>query len=176
MRRSSLFSIRQFRHEDADDVRRLFAEGQRQFFAGFEREIEAYIRDSLAGDLADIAGNYIQPGSNFWVADSGGQVIGMVGIQRKDAETCELRRMAVDSRWRRQGLARQLLETAEAFGRQQGYASMVLSTITPLQPAIALYEGTGYQLTGQSHYGAVTVLHYGKNLLSGPNPPGGEQN
>ena len=166
-----MFSIRQFHVEDADDVRRLFAEGQRQFSGGVEREIEAYIRDSLAGDLADIAGHYLQPGSNFWVAEAGGQVIGMVGIQRKDAATCELRRMAVDVRWRRRGLARKLLETAEAFGRQQGYASIVLSTITPLQPAIALYEGTGYQLTGQSCYGTVTVLHYGKDLLSGPNPP-----
>ena len=167
-----MFSIRQFQPEDADDVRRLFAEGQRQFSAGVERDIETYIADSLAGDLADIAGNYLQPGSNFWVAEAGEQVIGIVGIQRKDAETCELRRMAVDVRWRRRGLARKLLETAETFGRQQGYASIVLSTITPLQPAIALYEGTGYQLTGQSRYGAVTVLHYGKSLISGPNPPG----
>ena len=171
-----MFLIRQFRQEDADDVRRLFTEGQRQFSAGVEREIEAYIRDSLAGDLADIAGHYLQPGSNFWVADSGGQVIGMVGVQREDAETGELRRMAVDVGRRRQGLGRKLLETAEAFGRQQGYASIVFSTITPLQPAIALYQEAGYKLTGQSRYGAVTVLHYGKELLSGPNYPGGGQN
>ena len=170
-----MFSIRQFRQEDADDVRRLFAEGQRQFSAGVEQEIETYIEDSLAGDLADIAGNYLQPGSNFWVADSGDQVIGMVGVQRKDAATYELRRMAVDSRWRRRGVARKLLDTAETFARQQGYAGIVLSTITPLQPAIALYEGTGYKLTGQSKYGEVTVLHYGKDLLSSPNPPGGRQ-
>ena len=170
-----MFSIRQFRPEDSEDVRRIFAEGQRQFSAGVERELETYIRDSLAGDLADIPGAYLQPGSNFWVAEAGRQVIGMVGVQQKDAATCELRRMSVDIRWRRKGLGRKLLETAEAFARQLGYASIVLSTITPLQPAIALYEGMGYRLSGQSKYGAVTVLHYGKDLLSVPSRPGGGQ-
>ncbi len=170
-----MFSIRQFRQEDAGDVRRLFAEGQRQFSTGVETELENYIRDSLAGDLADIAGNYLQPGSNFWVVETGGRVIGMVGVQRKDGKSCELRRMAVDINWRRNGLGRKLLETAEAFARQQGYGRMVLSTITPLQPAIALYEGKGYLLSGHSRYGAVTVLHYARDLLSVPHRPGDEQ-
>ena len=170
-----MFSIRQFQQDDAHDVRWLFAEGQRQFSAGVERELETYISNSLAGDLADIAGNYLQPGSNFWAAETDGRVIGVVGVQRKDAKSCELRRMAVDIRRRRKGLGRKLLETAEEFARQQGYSSMTLSTITPLQPAIALYEGAGYQLSGQSMYGAVTVLHYRKNLLSDSNRPGDGQ-
>ena len=170
-----MFSIRQYRNDDADDVRRLFAEGQRQFSAGVERELDSYINATLAGDLADIAGNYLQPGGNFWVIEAGGQVIGMVGLQRKDATACELRRMAVDIKWRRKGLRRRLLETAETFARQRGYSSMVLSTITPLQPAIALYESAGYRLSGQSEYGAVTVLHYGKELLSVQDRPGGGQ-
>ncbi|MDE2938101.1 MAG: GNAT family N-acetyltransferase [Chloroflexota bacterium] len=168
-----MFSIRQFRQDDADDVRRLFAEGQRQFSAGVERELEAYINDTLAGDLADVSRNYLQPGSNFWVAEACGRVIGMVGVQQKDPKSCELRRMAVDIKWRRKGLGRKLLDTAEDFAHQQGYASMILSTIKPLQPAIALYEGTGYRLSGQTEYGEVTVLHYGKDLLSVLNRPGG---
>jgi hypothetical protein len=68
-----------------------------------------------------------------------------------------------------------LLEMAEDFACAQGFRSMVLSTIAPLQPAVSLYEGTGYRLTGQSQYGAVTVLHYSKELLSDPNRPGGGQ-
>lgn len=171
-----MFSIRQFRQHDADDVRRLFVEGQRQFAAGIEREIESYIEDTLAGDLSDIPGNYInRPSSNFWIVEAGGQVIGMVGLQRRDTATCEVRRMAVDRRWRRKGIGRSLLETAEDFARSQGFESMVLSTITPLQPAISLYEGAGFGLTGQGQYGAVTVLHYSKELLSDPSRPGGGQ-
>ena len=167
-----MLSIRQFRRDDADEVRRLFTEGQRQISAGVERELDSYIRDSLKGDLADIWGNYVdRPGSNFWVLKSGGQLVGIAGLQRRDSDTCELRRMAVDIGWRRRGLGRRLLETAEAFAREQGYTTICLSTITPLQPAIALYEGTGYRLKGQSRYGAVTVLHYSKNLLSDPNHP-----
>ena len=137
-----MFYIRQFRQEDADEVRRLFTEGQRQFSAGFERELETYIEDSLAGDLADIECHYAQPGSNFWVAEVDGHVAGMVGVQRKDSITCELRRMSVDVRWRRKGLGRELLEMVEAFARQQGYTSMVLSTITPLQPGQSRLNGS----------------------------------
>jgi GNAT superfamily N-acetyltransferase len=170
-----MFSFRQFRQDDAEAVRRLFTQGQRQFSAGAESEIESYVKDSLAGDLADIAANYLQSGGNFWVVETEGQVVGMVALQRKDAATCELRRMAVDARYRRKGLGRRLLETAEAFARQQGYAGIVLTTITPLQPAIALYEGMGYKLTDQSRHGAVTVLHYRKELFNGPNGPGNGQ-
>ena len=168
-----MFSIRQFRQQDADDVRRLFVESQRQFSAGIEQDVESYIDDTLMGDLCDIAGNYIdRPGGNFWIAEAGGNVIGMVGLQRRDPGTCELRRMAVEIGWRRKGIARSLLETAEDFARAKGFRSIVLSTITTLQPAISLYEGTGYRLTGQSQYGAVTVLHYGKDLLSDWSRPG----
>ena len=172
-----MLSIRQFRQEDWEDVRRLFVECQRQFSAGAERELESYIKDSMEGDLADIDGSYLQStGGNFWVVENAGQVVGMVGVQRKDATSCELRRMAVDIQWRRQGLARKLLETAEAFARKQGYNAICLSTITLLKGAIALYESAGYLRTGQSHYGAVTALHYSKELFSDPNPQGDGQN
>ena len=168
----SMVSIRQFRPEDAPEVIRLFTEGQRQFSAGFEMEIEAYIEESLRGDLQNIPLHYLsEPGGNFWVAEVSGQVVGCAGVQRQSAEVAELRRMSVDIRWRRQGIARRLLEEVEGFALRYGYQRLCLSTITPLKPAISMYERAGYELTGKSQYGAITVLHYVKQLVS---PPGGQ--
>ena len=162
-----MVSIRQFRPDDAPEVIRLFTEGQRQFSTGFEKEIEAYIEESLRGDLQNIPLHYLsEPGGNFWVAEASGQVVGTAGVQRQSEEVAELRRMAVDIRWRRQGIARRLLEQVEGFALQHGYKRLSLSTITPLKPAISMYERAGYQQTGTGQYGAITVLHYGKKLVS----------
>ena len=173
----SMVSIRQFRPEDTPEVIRLFTEGQRQFSAGFEQEIEAYIEESLRGDLQNIARHYLsEPGGNFWVAEVNGQAVGTAGVQRQSAEVAELRRMAVDIRWRRQGIARRLLEQAEGFALQHDYKRLCLSTITPLKPAISLYERAGYELTGAGQYGAITVLHYAKELVSHPHGQGDGRN
>ena len=92
-----MVTIREFEPTDADEVRRLFSEGQSQFAAGFEEDFEAYTRESLKADLSDIQGHYMdRPGSCFWVATVKGSVVGMVGIQRRDSHTGELRRMGVD--------------------------------------------------------------------------------
>ena len=162
-----MVTIRQFQPEDKAEVVSLFVEGQRQFSAGIEAELEAYIQETLQEDLADIWLHYIlKPGSGFWVAEVEGQVIGTAGVQRRSPDMAELRRMSVDIRWRRQGIGERLLHETETFALQQGYKVMRLSTITPLKPAISLYEKAGYRLTGTSNYGAVTVLHYSKNLIS----------
>ena len=162
-----MVAIREFRTEDAEEVRRLFSEGQSQFADGYEEDFEAYTQESLRADLADIQRHYIdQTGSCFWVATGNGIVVGMVGIQQRDSHTGELRRMGVDINWRRQGIARRLLETAEEFCRLQGYSRICLSTVMPLEPAIKLYQASGFTQTGQSNYGSVTVLHFSKELVS----------
>ena len=169
-----MVAIRQFRPEDAPAVRRLFVEGQRQFHAGIEEDVEAFIQESLQGDLADIPIHYLsEPGSCFWVAEAEGRVIGTAGLQRRSADLAELRRMNIDIGWRRKGIARRMLEEAEAFAVRQGYSTICLSTVTVLRPAISLYEQSGYELTGKSKYGAATVLHFSKDLVNCPNIEGG---
>ena len=95
-------SIRTYQPADAEAVRQLFTRGQMDFAAGLEASVEAYIRRSLAADLADITSHYLSdPGSHFWVADVDGEVKGMVGVQRRDEEEAELRRMSVAADTRR---------------------------------------------------------------------------
>jgi GNAT superfamily N-acetyltransferase len=162
-----MLTIRSFQPNDQEAVRDLFVKGQLDFAQGLEDTVQAYIRRSLADDLADIPAHYLNPpGSHFWVADQAGQIKGMVGIQREDEEVAELRRMSVASDTRRQGIGGQLLETTDAFCREQGYQRIRLTTVTQLQPAIAMYRKFGYQWTGEEQYGQLTVYHFVKELRS----------
>ena len=120
-------------------------------FSGFVRELapphlraefETYIDTAIREELGRIQDHY---GDSFWVAEEGGAVVGMVGIERHD-DAVELRRMAVAPEHRRRGLGRQLLETAEAFARRAGYAKIVLSTSELQAPAMRLYESSAYRL------------------------------
>jgi ribosomal protein S18 acetylase RimI-like enzyme len=160
-------TIRTFRSDDAAAVRRLFVNGQLDFARGthLEEEVRRYIQRSLADDLADISGHYQpRPGDNFWMAQLNGEVKGMVGVQGRSNEEAELRRMSVAGDSRRQGIGRRLLETVEDFCQGLGYRRISLSTVTQLQPAIAMYRSYGFALTGQEEYGKIVVQHYVKLL------------
>lgn len=110
-----------------------------------EAEFAAYVDTAIREELSRIEEYYLaRAGQGFWVADEDG-VIGMVGVERHSERTAELRRMAVAAPHRRRGLGRQLLHTAEAFCRDSGYASMVLSTSELQVPAMKLYESSGYR-------------------------------
>ena len=130
-----------------------------------EEEIRIYIQHSLSDDLSDIPGHYLNtPSNNFWVAESAGQIKGMVGIQYRSDDEAELRRMSVASDTRRQGIGRRLLETVETFCREQGYQRIQLTTATQLQPAIAMYQRWGYSLIGTGQHGKIVTQQYVKHL------------
>jgi ribosomal protein S18 acetylase RimI-like enzyme len=163
----SVLHIRTFQPEDAEAVRQLFINGQLDFAQGthLEEEVRRYIQRSLADDLANVPGHYLtRPGDNFWVAEVNSRVKGMVGVQRRSNEEAELRRISVAGDSRRQGIGRRLLETVEDFCQGLGYRRISLSTVTQLQPAIAMYRSYGFALTGQEEYGKIVVQHYVKLL------------
>ena len=169
-----MLNIRTFHPNDAGAVRQLFAQGQRDFAAGLEADVERYIQLSLSADLADIPGHYLsQPGSHFWVAELDRQLMGMAAIQRNSDAEGELRRMSVAANARRQGIGWKLLETAEAFCRAQGYQRITLSTVNQLHPAIAMYRKFGFHQVAEEPYGAMTVQFFVKNLP--PSPAAGER-
>lgn len=145
-----LASIRQFQPDDGDAVRRLYrrthlAAAQSGLDDAQFREFSAFIDASLADDLGDVAGSYLRrPGSDFWVAEQDGDIVGCVGVYRHDDGDVELRRLVVDPAIQRQGLASRLMAQAEAFCRAAGYPRLMLWTSSHTTAAIAFYEGRGY--------------------------------
>jgi GNAT superfamily N-acetyltransferase len=138
--------IRRYQATDAQAVIRVFEEFMDELApAALRAEFRAYVEHAIGVELGRIDEYYLaREGHGFWVADDGG-VIGMVGVERHSAGAAELRRMAVAASHRRRGIARSLLHTAEAFCREQGYATMVLSTSELQAPAMRLYESSGYR-------------------------------
>lgn len=91
------------------------------------------------------------PADEF-AAPHGGMVIGVLGdlpvtggaFRRFDAETAELKRIWTDSRHRRRGHAKALLDVLEADIIARGYSRVYLTTGDRQPEAEALYLSSGY--------------------------------
>jgi ribosomal protein S18 acetylase RimI-like enzyme len=151
--------IRTYRADDYDQVWALHQEGVRD-----TRSMYPDVDPAYEEDLRNIECVYLAPGSHFWVAEAGAQLIGMVAIEQIDAETGRLRRMRVTGDWRRRGIATDLLSTTEEFCRKAGYKRIVLDTTKDQVAAHALYEKHGFVRTGSRLIGVVPVYDYEKEL------------
>lgn len=169
--------IRPYRSPDRTDVIRLFREFMQELTPPQLRsEFESYVDTAVREELGRIEQYYFsREGQGFWVAGQSG-VVGMAGVERHSESSAELRRMAVFKSHRRRGIARELLQVAEAFCRDFGYRTVVLSTSELQIPAMRLYESSGYRLlrteisADPSHktVGAgLTRYHYEKSLSPG---------
>lgn len=160
--------VRKYEERDRDTVIRLFRDFMREM-----GDFPEYVQRAIAEELGRIAAYYA--GGAFWVAELEGAVVGMVGIERHSDRAGELRRMIVDRAHRRRGVGRALLATAESFCRDAGYAAIVLSTSELQQPAMRLYEASGYRRTRSTKaeqtthktVGGLTRHYYEKKLDGG---------
>ncbi|XP_031238256.1 N-acetyltransferase family 8 member 2-like [Mastomys coucha] len=128
-----------------------------------------YVARSLQADLADITKAYLNAHGSFWVAESRGQVVGMVGAQPvKDPplgrKQLQLFRLSVSSQHRGQGIAKALVRTVLYFARDQGYSEVVLETSCVQYSAMALYQAMGFQKTGQ-YFVSITTRLMGLSVL-----------
>jgi ribosomal protein S18 acetylase RimI-like enzyme len=96
-------------------------------------------------DLDDLAGYLATPGHHFVVALADGEVVGQVAAvvhKHADLRPVELYidELAVAPAFRRQGLARRMLDEMFELGRSLGCAEAWVGTEGDNLPATALYE------------------------------------
>ena len=168
-----MINIRQFRAEDAEAVRNLFAHAQDDIAESYthttaDREgFHEYIDGALNHDLAHVERSYLQrPGSNFWIAELDGEPAGCIGAYRRDDEEAEIRRLAVARSARRRGVASKLLAQAEEFCRDAGYARAIVWTANHMTAAIAFLQHRGYhELEDHAFpHTSLTLFLYGLEL------------
>eukprot|EP00644_Phytophthora_capsici_P008709 jgi/Phyca11/16560/fgenesh1_pg.PHYCAscaffold_20_\ len=114
------------------------------------KESDAYLQESIRTDLSDIVGTYITAGGNFWVATlktDPTQVLGMVGLERKDNQEGELRRLSVKDTHRRFGVGRILVAALEQWAKDTGFTKVWLTTGGVMDKARAFYPSVGYKQT-----------------------------
>ena len=144
---AAAITIRPFSERDADQVRELFVTVNRLLSPSDLRDaFEAYIERALAEEIDRIPAYYREHAGSFWVAVSDDRVFGMFGLESTLDGAMELRRMYVDPSARRQGIARQMLQSAEDECRRRDVLRLTLSTSEIQEAAHALYKNAGYRL------------------------------
>lgn len=76
------------------------------------------------------------------------QPIGMISLLPRAGEPADqahLQWLVVAPAWRRRGIARQLLVTAEQAAWEAGYRVLALETLSAWKDAVAFYEANGYR-------------------------------
>uniref|UniRef100_K3XAP9 N-acetyltransferase domain-containing protein n=1 Tax=Globisporangium ultimum (strain ATCC 200006 / CBS 805.95 / DAOM BR144) TaxID=431595 RepID=K3XAP9_GLOUD len=173
---SMSIKIRQFREVDRKCVAQLFVDG---FLSYPEHEgpmVEAFVGQSVEGDLASIRDTYILPGGNFWVATTTltsehgelEKVIGMVALEKKKPNgDGELRRMAVGAAYRHYGIGKRLVAHLEQWARANKYLSISLTTGEVMIAARRFYRTLGFEQTQKqviSEDPYVAIFHLAKQL------------
>ncbi|XP_052028553.1 N-acetyltransferase family 8 member 7 [Apodemus sylvaticus] len=125
---------------------------------------EKYVTMCLHTDMADITRTYLSSRSScFWIAESRGQMVGIVAalpvkdplLQKKQLQLCHL---SVSSEHRREGIGKAMVRTVLQFAQKQGFSEVVLTTSMLQYAALALYQGMGFQKTGETFYTYISQL------------------
>lgn len=165
-----MLELRSFRPGDEEAVWRLHDEALED--AGVHGG-----RGPWEDDLRDISGVYLDPGGDFVVALSGGELVGMGGLQRRSADEGEISRMRVRPDFQRQGLGRQILAVLEHRASIAGVRAIHLDTTEEQHAARRLYESAGYRETGRRNTERFVFVDFAKDLVAPPvliltGPPG----
>ncbi|CAI9620515.1 unnamed protein product [Staurois parvus] len=114
------------------------------------REYHQYVDRCQREDLLDIEESYMASNNScFWVAESNGRVVGMVGVQSapRSSKVMQLKRLSVAKDQRHKGIAKALCTKVTDFARQRGYQMVTLETSMIQHAAHKLYETMGFQKT-----------------------------
>jgi GNAT superfamily N-acetyltransferase len=106
-------------------------------YGATEQAVSSWLRGYPADEFAP-------PGGGMLIGLLGGQPVTGGAFRRFDDSTAELKRIWTDSRYRRQGHAKALLNELEAEIAARGYRSVYLTTGDRQPEAEALYLSTGY--------------------------------
>jgi ribosomal protein S18 acetylase RimI-like enzyme len=122
----------------------------------YSTRYEAYVpREELSKELIRYPAEFFAaPHGAFLLLLRDGQAIaGGAFMRHVDPGTAEFKRIWTSAAYRRQGLARRVLDELEAQAARQGYTRVFLGT-GPRQPeAVALYRSAGYTLLSASDFG-----------------------
>ena len=113
----------------------------------FERSrIEGQISENDTGaDLEHLEDGYSScKDSCFWVAKFDKRIVGMVGVQRLNNSSAEIRRLRVRDAYRRKGVGTKLMQHAISFCREKQFLKVVLDVRIEREPAIKMFDSFGF--------------------------------
>jgi ribosomal protein S18 acetylase RimI-like enzyme len=121
-----------------------------------------YSPESLRSTLA-------APGSSFFVAESGGDVIGFAQFVRRSAESVELARIYVLPDRQRSGIGRQLLDAGLTEFAAEGLKHVTVEVERDNGPGRRFYERAGFaeprELTRDVQGYVLTLVEYRRPIV-----------
>ncbi|MEK5143511.1 MULTISPECIES: GNAT family N-acetyltransferase [Paenibacillus] len=99
-------------------------------------------------DILDIHSNYINDGGNFWIAlNDNGEVVGSIGLQKKNKEVAVLKKFFVykDYRGKEFGTGKKLYEALLDFAKKQGFSKIILDTPSKATRSHGFYKKAGFK-------------------------------
>jgi N-acetylglutamate synthase-like GNAT family acetyltransferase len=98
-------------------------------------------------DILDIQSNYIKDGGNFWVAlNDKGEVVGSIGLQKKNNEVAVLKKFFVYEAYRGKefGIGARLYETLIDFAQKHKFSKVILDTPSKATRSHSFYKKAGF--------------------------------
>ncbi len=115
----------------------------------------------VSAGLYEFLRHYDPHRNRFWLCEHAGSLIGCLGLLDR-GNSAQLRFFLIHPRYRRLGLARQLLDKFFAFIQACGYTSAYLWTTHELTAAARLYTAYGFLIAEEktsNAFGKVLVEH-----------------
>jgi putative acetyltransferase len=127
--------------EDRETVTGLFHEYVTSLAADISfQDVEA--------EIATLPGKYARPGGVVLIArseDRGAEDAGIIAYRMLEPAVCEMKRLYVRPAFRGRHVGWELAEELIFDARQRGYRTMLLDTLSSMQPAIELYRRLGFR-------------------------------
>jgi ribosomal protein S18 acetylase RimI-like enzyme len=111
---------------------------------------EADLLDGQRTDEAAIIDQLKKPGAVLLKYEAPGGALQACVYLEKQRDNLYLGMLTVAPHLQNSGLGKQLLQAAEAYGREQHCSTIVMTVISERHELIRWYERQGYHLTGES--------------------------
>ena len=131
-------------YDHVDEVKELFGEYMDMLIAGDPRFEEYLGIQNYDEELAHLEKKYGMPAGRLYLLYANDELAGCVGLRKMDKEKCELKRLYVKRKFRRQGYGELMLERIMNDARRIGYKYMYLDTLPFLKAALAMYKRFGF--------------------------------
>jgi ribosomal protein S18 acetylase RimI-like enzyme len=165
------------RRATPDDVEAITALASRSFTDAYA---ESSSEDDLARHveahfgLAAIASELEKPGNQYFVADDGGTLVGMIKLRAgelpealPEPTAIEVQQLYVDTRSQRGGIGSSLMECAIETARVAGVGGVWLSVWTEAEWAVSFYRKCGFAALGELDF-YLGETHYVDHLMWRP--------
>lgn len=155
-----MITIRRFAVGDGDSVRELISGIMDQEFHDSKAAYPTH-------DIDQIDQSYGGLGEAFFVAVNGNKVVGSVAIKKEDERVALLRRLFVDSAYRKQQLGVKLIDRALKFCDEVGYKELVFKTTSKMLGAVKLCQKCGFVQRAKLQLGDLELLKFSLPIRSG---------